>query len=126
MDNYEANKVKTVRYHKVKKVLSETYGYETFRNHQYHIINSILSKQDVCAVLPTGHGKSICFQLPAIYKEMPAVIVSPLISLMDDQRHQLDELNITSCCWNSTVTDKAEMAQKIVIGYYQFGSFNFN
>jgi RecQ family ATP-dependent DNA helicase len=120
MDSYEKSKSTTVRYHKVKKLLKKTYGYTSFRPEQYRIINSVINGEDVCAVLPTGYGKSICFQMPALYLKKPAVIISPLISLMDDQRLILEKLGLTSCCYNSNVSDKYGLKKEILKNKYQF------
>nr|AEX62622.1 putative ATP-dependent RNA helicase [Moumouvirus Monve] len=120
MDKYEKSKVLTIRYKKVKKLLKIIYGYDSFRPKQYEIINRIISGEDVCALLPTGQGKSICFQIPALYLNKPAIIIFPLISLMEDQQLILDKLGITSCCYNSSVQNKYEMRQDILNGKYQF------
>lgn len=120
MDPYEKSKAGTSRYRKVRKLLKKTYGYDGFRPKQYQIINSVINGEDVCAILPTGYGKSICFQMPALYIGKPAVIISPLISLMEDQRIILDELGITSCCYNSQVDNKFALRREILSGEYQF------
>jgi len=120
MDQYELSKVKTKRHKKIVTLLKKTYGYDGFKPKQYEIINRIINKEDICAILPTGYGKSLTFQMPALYLNMPAVIISPLISLMDDQRIILDKLNITSCCYNSRVIDKKRMQTEIIQGKYQF------
>jgi len=96
------------------------YGFDNFRPKQYEIINRIISGEDVCAILPTGHGKSLCFQIPALYLDQPAIIVSPLISLMDDQQLILNKLGISSCCYNSTVTNKYDMRKDIMQRKYKF------
>ena len=93
MDIYEKSKLNTPRYIKIKKILLDIYGYENFRERQYEIINKIINKQDICAILPTGHGKSLTFQIPAIYTEKVVIVISPLISLMEDQRLSLEKLN---------------------------------
>ncbi|AFX92704.1 putative ATP-dependent RNA helicase [Megavirus courdo11] len=120
MDKYEKTKVLTIRYKKIKKLLQIVYGYDSFRPKQYEIINRIINGEDVCALLPTGQGKSICFQIPALYLDKPAIIVFPLISLMEDQKIILDKLSITSCCYNSTVENKYKMRKDIMKGKYQF------
>jgi RecQ family ATP-dependent DNA helicase len=120
MDEYETSKCKTKRYHKLKKLMKRIYKYEGFKPCQYEIINSVISGGDVCAILPTGYGKSFTFQLPALYLQKPAVIISPLISLMEDQRMILEKLGITSCCYNSTIPNKAEVRKGIMNNEYQF------
>lgn len=120
MDPYEESKKYTKRYKKLKNLLKLVFGYTSFREKQYEIINKIISGDDICAILPTGHGKSICFQIPALYLDKPAIIVSPLISLMDDQRMILEKLGITSCCFNSTVSNKSQMKKDILNYKYKF------
>ncbi len=120
MDEYETSKAKTKRYKKIKILLKEVFGYDNFRPKQYEIINKIVSGEDVCAILSTGYGKSICFQLPALYLDKPAIIISPLISLMDDQRMILEELGISSCCLNNTVTNRPLVKKDILQCKYKF------
>jgi ATP-dependent DNA helicase RecQ len=69
----------------LKKVLKEKFGHTEFRFDQLEIIQTILSGQDAIAIMPTGGGKSICYQIPALYSEGITLVVSPLISLMHDQ-----------------------------------------
>lgn len=118
-DDYEVSKLKTIRYKKVKKLLKKTYGYDNFKPKQYEIINRILNKEDICAVLPTGYGKSLTFQMPALYLGKPAIIISPLISLMDDQQLILEKIGITSCCFNSN-SNKFKLQKEILLNQYQF------
>lgn len=120
MDSYEKSKIHTKRYKKLKTLLKSVFGYDEFRMRQYEIINRIICKEDVCAIAHTGMGKSICFQIPALYLDKPAIIVSPLISLMDDQRIILEELGISSCCYNSNVGNKSKMRKDILQCRYQF------
>lgn len=120
MDPYEKSKMYTKRYKKIKTLLKNVFGHTNFREKQYEIINRIVSGEDVCAICSTGFGKSLCYQIPALYLDQPAVIISPLISLMDDQRIILDKLGITSCCYNYMVQDKAQMKRDILQGKYQF------
>src|ERR1044071_3393672 len=120
MDDYEKSKMKTKRHKKLLKLLKIIWEYDKFRPKQYEIINRIISGEDVCAILPTGYGKSLTYQLPAIYLDKPAIVVSPLISLMDDQRLILDEMGLTSCCYNSTVSNKSELKKEIKGSSYQF------
>ena len=67
---------------KIKEVLKKVFGYEKFRENQKEIILNILQKRDVLAVMPTGFGKSLCFQIPAILGDGVTLVVSPLISLI--------------------------------------------
>lgn len=120
MDPYEKTKIFTKRYKKLKSLLKTIYGYDNFRSKQYEIINRVISGEDVCAIMPTGMGKSLCYQIPALYLDRPAIIISPLISLMDDQRLILEELGISSCCYNSNVANKSQMKTDILQCKYQF------
>jgi ATP-dependent DNA helicase RecQ len=118
-DPYEEGKKKTKRYKKIKSLLQMIYHYPSFKPKQYQIINKIISGEDVCAILPTGYGKSLTFQIPAIYMNKPAIIVTPLISLMNDQKMSLKKLKIKVCCYNSTVEDKTQMRSDIFKGKYK-------
>ena len=69
----------------LNKLLREVFGYSSFRIGQLEIIEAILSKKNVLAVMPTGAGKSLCYQLPAIYSQQKTIIISPLVALIDDQ-----------------------------------------
>lgn len=120
MDSYEKSKIHTKRYKKLKNLLKHAFGYDEFRFKQYEIINRVINGEDVCAIAQTGAGKSLCYHLPALYLDQPAVIVSPLISLMDDQRIILEELGISSCCYNSNVLNKSQMKKDILQCKYQF------
>lgn len=119
MDFYESSKSKTKRYGKLKKLLQMVFGYSGFRPKQYEIINRIVNGEDVCAILSTGYGKSICFQIPALYLDKPAIIISPLISLMNDQQMILKKLGIASCCYNSTIANKFLMRSDMLQGKYR-------
>ena len=81
--------------------LKAIYGFNNFRDYQKDIINDILDKNDVFAILPTGGGKSLLYQFPATYSKKITVVVSPLISLMNDQCEFLNSKNIKSACLNS-------------------------
>jgi len=82
--------------------LKENFGFEKFRPNQEDIINSILSGQDTLAIMPTGGGKSICFQLPALVLPGITIVISPLIALMKDQVDSLKANGIAACFINSS------------------------
>lgn len=91
---------------KLLEILSKYYGYTTFRRGQESIINSILSKKDVLAIMPTGGGKSICYQLPALILDGMTIVISPLISLMKDQVDALKAMGIDAAFINSSLSNK--------------------
>jgi len=82
--------------------LKENFGFEKFRPNQEEIINCILSGQDTLAIMPTGGGKSICFQLPALVLPGTTIVISPLIALMKDQVDSLKANGIKACFINSS------------------------
>lgn len=86
--------------------LKEIFGYESFRQGQKQIIEQVLQGKDTLGILPTGAGKSICYQLPALLQEGITLVVSPLISLMKDQVDQLNIANIPATFINSTVDEQ--------------------
>ena len=85
------------------EILTNVFGHEQFRPFQETIINHILKRQDALIVLPTGGGKSLCYQLPALMFEGVTVVISPLISLMQDQVMQLQNRGIHAAFLNHTV-----------------------
>lgn len=94
------------------KLLNEIYGYSDFRNGQKEIISKVLHGQDALAIMPTGGGKSICYQIPALVFSGLTIVISPLISLMKDQVDALLELGIPAAYVNSTLSTK-EMNQRL-------------
>jgi ATP-dependent DNA helicase RecQ len=85
-------------------VLRRYWGYHEFRPKQENVIRSLLAGHDTCVVMPTGGGKSLCYQLPAVVSERTAVVVSPLIALMQDQAAQLAQMGIPAAAINSFQT----------------------
>ncbi|MCG8709750.1 ATP-dependent DNA helicase RecQ [Brenneria sp. 4F2] len=86
------------------QILRETFGYQQFRPGQQEIINATLGGQDCLVVMPTGGGKSLCYQIPALVMDGLTLVVSPLISLMKDQVDQLQAYGVSAACLNSTQT----------------------
>lgn len=121
MDKYEQSVVDTERYEAAKLILKGTFGYDNFKPYQYQIIDNILNENDVMAVMPTGYGKSLCFQIAPLLTNEVAIVISPLIALMVDQKMILDKLGISSCCYNSTqgAKSKREMEEGLISGDYR-------
>ena len=83
-------------------VLSRVFGYKQFRDGQADVIDAVVAGRDALVLLPTGGGKSLCYQIPALVRDGVAIVVSPLISLMQDQVEQLRELGVSAAYVNST------------------------
>jgi ATP-dependent DNA helicase RecQ len=106
----------------ILQILKEYWGYDRFRPVQEDIINSVLSKSDTLALLPTGGGKSICFQVPAMAMEGVCIVVTPLIALMKDQVEQLKRRGIQAVGIHSGMT-KREI--DIMLDNCVYGSIKF-
>jgi len=88
-------------------ILRTVYGYQDFRFNQADIIGALIAGQDVLTLMPTGGGKSLCYQIPAIVRQGTGIIVSPLIALMQDQVNTLNQLGVRAAFLNSTLTAAA-------------------
>ena len=98
-----------------QRILKDVFGYDSFRGRQGAIIERVASGGDALVLMPTGGGKSLCFQVPALLREGLAVVVSPLIALMYDQVATLDELGVAAVALNSTLSadEQREIAERI-------------
>lgn len=103
---------------KALKILKSVFGYDEFRPQQWEIINSILNNKDALVLMPTGGGKSLCFQIPALLNEGLTIVVSPLIALMKDQVEGLKGNGVKADYFNSSQTDEEH---KRVIGCLESG-----
>jgi len=106
---------------KAKDLLKKHYGYDSFRQGQESIVSSILSGNSTIGIMPTGGGKSICFQIPALMFPGITIVISPLISLMKDQVDSLSSVGISSAFLNSSHSYKVmkEILSKALIGEYK-------
>lgn len=105
----------------VLQTLKRVYGYDSFRKGQNDIITGILASKDTLAILPTGGGKSICYQLPAMLLPGTTIVVSPLISLMKDQVDTLNRLGVPAAYLNSSLDAAAyrEVVRQTSMGAYK-------
>jgi ATP-dependent DNA helicase RecQ len=95
----------------IKKVLLETFGYTQFRGIQEKVIHHVLDKQNALVIMPTGSGKSILYQIPALLQDDLTVVISPLIALMKDQVDTLRKKNVDAIYINSSLTKKERIAR---------------
>ena len=104
------------------EVLKEYWGYDSFRPKQEDIVNAALEDRDVLAILPTGGGKSVCFQVPAMIREGIAIVVTPLIALMKDQVQNLTDRGIKALCVNVGMGPREV---ELTLNNAAFGDFKF-
>ena len=101
--------------------LKRYWGYDAFRPLQERIVGSLLEGRDIAVVMPTGGGKSLCYQLPAVVMGRTVVVVSPLISLMQDQAAQLDQMGIPAAVLNSSLDSREQnqVVRRAIAGAYR-------
>ena len=98
--------------------LRHVFGYAAFRGEQASVVNHVLDGGDALVLMPTGGGKSLCFQIPALLREGCGIVVSPLIALMQDQVQALRQVGVRAAYLNSTLTadDAADIERQFVDG----------
>ena len=103
-------------------ILKEYWGYDSFRSMQEEIVRTALEGRDVLAILPTGGGKSVCFQVPAMMREGIAIVVTPLIALMKDQVQNLSDRGIKALCVNAGM---GRREVELTLNNAAYGGFKF-
>ena len=88
------------------QVLNRTFGYQEFRPPQDQIIQTLLNGEDAFVLMPTGGGKSLCYQIPALVRNGIGIVISPLIALMQDQVDALTQAGIRAACMNSSMSSE--------------------
>ena len=104
-----------VELEELREHLKKYYGFNQFREYQDDIINDILNKDDLLVTMPTGGGKSLLYQFPATFLTKTTIVISPLISLMNDQCLYLNSKNINSVCLNSETTHYSTLSDYRII-----------
>jgi ATP-dependent DNA helicase RecQ len=104
-----------------QQILRDVFGYERFRGDQAAIIEAVLAGRDALVLMPTGGGKSLCYQVPALIRAGAALVVSPLIALMQDQVRALEELGIEAAFLNSSLSaqEQAAVVRRLQAGEIQ-------
>ena len=107
---------------KAKSILKKYWAYDSFRSIQEQVISSVLLGNDTLALMPTGGGKSICYQIPALMSKGICIVISPLISLMKDQSDSLERKGIKSCCLSEDLFYRNidEVLNKVMTMNYKF------
>ena len=108
--------------HTAQQILKEYWGYDSFRLKQEEIVNKAVENRDVLAVLPTGGGKSVCFQVPALMSEGIALVITPLIALMKDQVQNLNSRGIKALCINAGM---GRREVEVALNNAAYGDFKF-
>ncbi|HSH86912.1 MAG TPA: DNA helicase RecQ, partial [Methylophilus sp.] len=101
-----------------QQILHDVFGYTQFRHQQQAIVDHVISGQDALVLMPTGGGKSLCYQIPALARDGLAIVVSPLIALMQDQVEALQQLGVNAAFLNSSLSaeDNARITREVISG----------
>lgn len=101
-----------------QQILQEVFGYNQFRHQQQAIVEHVIAGDDALVLMPTGGGKSLCYQIPALARDGLAIVVSPLIALMQDQVEALQQLGVNAAFLNSSLSaeDNARITRQVVSG----------
>jgi ATP-dependent DNA helicase RecQ len=101
-----------------QQILHDVFGYNQFRHQQQAIVDHVIAGQDALVLMPTGGGKSLCYQIPALARDGLAIVVSPLIALMQDQVEALQQLGVNAAFLNSSLSaeDNARITREVVSG----------
>lgn len=107
---------------KARQILKKYWAYDSFRSIQEQVISSVVLGNDTLALMPTGGGKSLCYQIPALMQEGICIIISPLISLMKDQTDSLTKKGLKACCLSDEASYKSvdEVLNKVITMKYKF------
>ena len=90
-------------------ILKETFGFDRFRGVQEQVVDRVLAGEHTLAVMPTGAGKSLCYQLPAVARSGTALVISPLIALMHDQIRSADAIGLRAASLTSADSDREQV-----------------
>ncbi|MCI0600367.1 MAG: DEAD/DEAH box helicase, partial [Beijerinckiaceae bacterium] len=107
--------------HDAREALQRVFGFSSFRPGQEEILEAILAGENILAIMPTGSGKSLCYQLPAVVRKGLTIVVSPLIALMRDQVRQLQARGVAAAALNSSnsAEDNAAIEAALRRGRYR-------
>ena len=117
----QLNILKSNTQKEISLILKQSFGHDSFRGEQAQIIQSVIEGNDTLVLMPTGAGKSLCFQIPALYFDGTTIVVSPLIALMKDQVDALKLKGIEAGFLNSTLSrsEQNQVEESLFFGHYK-------